>query len=62
MDKFIINRVRPLNPTFQTVRIHAEAYNLFKQMQADTGMSFVDLVDACAVFCAERLVVKEPKE
>lgn len=62
MDKFVIQKVRPLNTTFQTVRIHTEAYNLLKQMQSDTGLSFVDLVDACVAFCSKELKVVEPEE
>ena len=59
MEKFIIKKVQPVNATFQTVRIHTEAYNLLKQMQTETGLSFVDLVDACAAFCSNNLEVIE---
>ena len=62
MDKFIIQKVRAVNPTLMTVRIHLDAYNQLQRMQAETGRSFADLVDACVMFCAKRMEVIDPEE
>ena len=61
MDKFIIHKVRATSSALMTVRIHLDAYNQLQRMQAETGRSFADLVDACVMFCAKRMEVVEPE-
>ena len=57
MDKFTIKRNQLTPAAFKAVQIRVSTYEIIKQIQSDTGASFVDLVDAMARFCAERLEV-----
>lgn len=59
MDKFVIKRNLQIPAAFKPVQIRVGTYEIIKQIQADTGTSFVDLVDAMARFCAERLEVTD---
>lgn len=59
MDKFTIKRVVPNPVAFRPVQIRVKTYDMIKQMQDDTGVSLVDLVDAMVRFCAERLNIEE---
>lgn len=59
MDKFIIKRNQANLAAFKSVQIRVSTYEIIKQIQSDTGASFVDLVDAMARFCAERLEVED---
>lgn len=57
MDKFTVKRVYASPASFRAVQIRTSTYEQIKQMQDDTGASFVDLVEAMVAFCAERLNV-----
>lgn len=57
MDKFTIKRNQANPAAFKSVQIRVSTYEAIKQIQSDTGASFVDLVDAMTRFCAERLEV-----
>ena len=59
MDKFIVKKVAGKPAYFQNVTIRMSTYELAKRMQEETGMKFVDLIDAALNFCAARLVVEE---
>lgn len=57
MDKFTIKRTQLTPAAFKAVQIRVSTYEIIKQIQSDTGASFVELVDAMAQFCAERLEI-----
>ena len=59
MDKFTIKKVEVTPAAFKSVNIRFKTYEMIKQMQEDTGASFVDLVDAMVRFCAKRLDIEE---
>ena len=59
MDSFKITRAGTSPAAFKPVQIRVQTYDIIKQMQSETGVSFVDLVDAMARFCAERLEIVE---
>lgn len=59
MDKFTIKRNCVSPAAFKPIQIRVSTYNMIKQIQDDTGVSLVDLVDAMVRFCAERLEVEE---
>lgn len=58
-DKFVVVRNVSSPAAFKSVQMRTSTYEIIKQMQADTGSSFVDLADAMARFCAERLEIVE---
>ena len=62
MDKFTIKRVYASPASFRAVQIRTSTYEKIKQMQDDTGASFVDLVETMASFCAERLNIVDELE
>lgn len=58
-DSFVIVRNAQGQAAFKPIQIRVGTYEIIKQIQADTGASIVDLVDAMARFCAERLEVTD---
>lgn len=59
MDKFIIKRNQTNPAAFKPIQIRVSTYEMLKQILDETGGSMVDLVDAMARFCAERLEVED---
>lgn len=59
MDNFIIKRNQNAQATFRTLQVRTTAFEIIKQMQADSGVTIVDLVDEMAKFCAEQFKVEE---
>lgn len=59
MDKFTVKRVYPELVTFRRIAVRSETYDLIEHMKDEAGMPWVDLMDAMATFCAERLNVVE---
>lgn len=59
MDKFIIKRKYNGSVAFKHIHVHLDTYETIKELTELTGYSVVDLIDAMAQFCAERLEVAE---
>lgn len=59
MDKFVVKRNSVSPAAFKPIQIRVSTYEMLKQILDETGGSMVDLVDAMARFCAERLEIED---
>lgn len=58
-DKFIIRRVRAKEPSYKSVMLWSDTFDMLKEICDDNGVKMCSLVDSMVRFCVDRLEVVE---
>ena len=58
-DKFIIRRVRAKEPSYKSVMLWSDTFDMLKEICDDNGVKMCALVDSMVRFCVDGLEVVE---
>ena len=58
-DKFIIRRVRAKEPSYKSVMLWSDTFDMLKDICDENGVKMCALVDSMVRFCIDRLEVVE---
>ena len=58
-DKFIIRRIRAKEPSYKSVMLWSDTFDMLKEICDDNGVKTCALVDSMVKFCVDRLEVVE---
>ena len=58
-DKFIIHRIRAKEPSYKSVMLWSDTFDMLKDICDDNGVKICALVDSMVRFCIDRLEVVE---